>query len=623
MPVDRSRLRPTPGMPVPIYPTPLIEDTIEIEYVDSVAGVYNPIPFGTKYNAVEHGMNSRNLPNHVLVADTAADTTGVMRKRTWVSNRTDQDKYNFAIAYENSESSFPNYTRVYVLPREGYTPKELLTQDSFDPYAFLVAEQMISETDPPELRNQYVKVVRMYNTLPGPISYALEYPYGGNISYPRITTKQKFSHMEFPQSSGTKCPLVNYTDAILIGQTIQQTEIWAIDLVTRIYDVVPDVTYGEPPGNGDDYGGQEGYGYSIGHTFGLQKYPFLTWKFSVGKDQYMPIVDLSPCPIAGYETLRLVNQEASSDDKQSEVLRVERRYETLPGPVIHKVDFDNNEPAYPIITTTQRIAVNEHVAGTIGLDHCPVAGYTQTILVEQHVAPTEFGSVREDQRIYEINPSNVVISYDYDSAIDQFIETTRQKQIFTHVPPATDELTLELRQKPIDKYRTVQIQSRLVELPPKRVEFRTVNNWPFPTLLTGITILKTGLIANRNEVVWFPNTLRPIQNVPAILRVTTTYSTAPPPTETIFVLPTRNVVYRGISFTVSINNVLCDQIVLSVSFTNDTKYGNLTESFTASATNPSATQYYAVIGQYRVVACDVSLWRSRIWVKNISEVILV
>jgi hypothetical protein len=242
-------------MAVPTYPTPLIEDTIEIEYIDSVAGVYNPIPFGTKYNGVEHGMNSKNLPDHVLVADTAADTTGVMRKRTWVSNRTDQDKYNFAIAYENSESNFPNYTRVYVLPREGYTPKELLTADSFDPYAFLVAEQVLNETDPPELRNQYVKVVRMYNTLPGPISYALEYPYGGNPSYPRITTKQKFSHMEFPQSSGTKCPLINYTEAILIGQTIQQTEIWAIDLVTRIYDVVPNVTYGEPPGTGDDYGG--------------------------------------------------------------------------------------------------------------------------------------------------------------------------------------------------------------------------------------------------------------------------------------------------------------------------------------------------------------------------------
>jgi hypothetical protein len=203
--------------------------------------------------------------------------------------------------------------------------------------------------------------------------------------------------------------------------------------VTRIYDVVPDVTYGEPPGNGDDYGGQEGYGYSIGHTFGMQKYPFLTWKFSVGKDQYMPVADLSPCPIAGYETLRLVNQEASSDDKQSEVLRVERRYETLPGPLIHKIDFDNNEPAYPIIATTQRIAVNEHVAGTIGGSlhggwlHPDRSG---------RAARGAHGIRQRARRPEDLRdqPSNIVISYDYDSAIDQFIETTRQKQIFTHVP---------------------------------------------------------------------------------------------------------------------------------------------------------------------------------------------
>jgi hypothetical protein len=117
--------------------------------------------------------------------------------------------------------------------------------------------------------------------------------------------------------------------------------------------------------------------------------------------------------------------------------------------------------------------------------------------------------------------------------------------------------------------------------------------------------------------------LRPIQNVPAILRVTTTYHSIAPPAETIFVLPTRNIIYRGISFELSINNVLCNAISLGVSFTSDTKYGGLVENVTFAATNPSADQYYDVIGQYRTVACDISLWRGKIWVKNVSEVILV
>jgi hypothetical protein len=123
--------------------------------------------------------------------------------------------------------------------------------------------------------------------------------------------------------------------------------------------------------------------------------------------------------------------------------------------------------------------------------------------------------------------------------------------------------------------------------------------------------------------VWYPNTLRPIQNVPAILRITTSYHTFPPPPETIFVLPTRNLVYQGISFQFSISNVLCDTINLSVTFASDTKYGNLTENVSFAATNPSASAYYDVIGQYKVVGCDISIWRARIYVKTVTEVVLI
>ena len=617
------------GTTVPSYPTPLIEDTIEVETVDTVAGRYNPIPFGTKYSEVEHGAFAKDLPHHILVSDAPADVTGGKRKRTWVSNRLDQDRYNFSISYEQNDTEFPNYTRVYVLPREGYTPLDLLSEDPYDPFARLVAEEALNETDPPELRNAYVKVARVYHTLPGPISYSIEYPYGGNPSAPRITTKQKFSHMEFPQAPGTRCPLVNYTDAILIAQTIQQTEFAAVDMASRIYDMVPKVVFGPPtsvPGggviDGSDYGGQEEYGYSVGYMFGSKPFPFITWRFAVRAEDYQPAEDLSPCPIPGYEKLVLVNQEAQGDDKQSEMLKVERRYETLPGPLISKVDYDNNDPAYPVVTTAQRVNVRTHTAGTIGLDTCTVPGFTGLVLVEQHLAPTEFASVREDQRIFEMNPSSIVRSYDYDSTVDVFVQTIRQK-VISGIIPTTEPLTVELREKPIDAYRTIQIHSKLMGLPAAKVEFKTANNWPFPTLLTGISLTKTGLVTNRNEVVWFPNTLRPIQNVPAILRMTTSYHTGEPPPETIFVLPTRNIVYRGISFTISINNVLNDQITLTAIFTADTKYGGLSESVTFAKTNPSATEYYAVIGQYRVVGCDISLWRGHIWVKTLTEVILV
>ena len=69
--------------------------------------------------------------------------------------------------------------------------------------------------------------------------------------------------------------------------------------------------------------------------------------------------------------------------------------------------------------------------------------------------------------------------------------------------------------------------------------------------------------------------------------------------------------------------MLCDKIDLSVSFTNDTKYGNLSEAVIFAATNPSASEYYAVVGQYKVVGVDISIWRSRIYVKTVTEVVLI
>ena len=186
----------------------------------------------------------------------------------------------------------------------------------------------------------------------------------------------------------------------------------------------------------------------------MKAYPFLMWRFVIGIDDYYPATDLSFCPIPGYEDLRLVAQEAKSDEKQNLILRVERRYETLPGPLLTKIDFDNNEVAYPIVTTTQRIALPEYDAGVNGFDYCPVAGYTNLVLAEQHLVPSEFGVVRDDQRMYETNPSSVVTTYDYDSTIDAVIQTRKQKVIAGTVPVIENPLVLEYREKPMDRYRT-------------------------------------------------------------------------------------------------------------------------------------------------------------------------
>ena len=356
------------GSPVTSFPTPLIEDTIEVETVDNVAGHYSPLQFGTHYNDVDHGAFAKDLPDHILVGDEIA---GAYRNRTWAAPREDQDLYNFNVSFEGNDIEFPTYTRTYVFAREGYQPLELLTPDPFDPFAFLTAEQLVSDVEPAQLKSVFVKVVRIFTTLPGPILYTIEYPYGGHPSYPRITTKQKFPHMKFPDNLGTKCPIEGYSGAILVAQTIQQTEFAAIDSVQRIFDVVPKVTYAgdkQPDGSiapVDDFGGQEKFGYNVGYMYGRENFPFVTWKFTAPVEGYIPGHDLSHCPIDGYEKLLLVSQETQGDDKQAVVTAVSRRYETLPGPIVHKIDYENNNPLFPIVSTSQRVAHNQYFPGTV------------------------------------------------------------------------------------------------------------------------------------------------------------------------------------------------------------------------------------------------------------------
>lgn len=599
------------GWSVPEYPTPILGSTIETEVVSIAAGKYEPLEYAlTRYNDIDHGDFPKDLPDHVLVYDAPYDQEGKYRKRVWVNNRISQDLYNFQIDYEGQNPDFPIYTRAYILPRDEYTPLDSLSKDPIDEYALLISEQVINETQPPELANVFVKVVRIYHTLPGQITYSIEYPYGGMTGFPRITTKQKVAAgYAITVPTGSQCPVEGYQGALLITQSLKKSENGNIDEVINIYEITPLLSE------------QTGYGYTVGYMQGSVSYPFITWTTTIKKSLYTPAAALSACPIAGFNTLRLVDQKLTGDEAQDQVFKVERRYEVLPGPLIYQVDYDNNDFIYPIVKTTQRVAKSEYAIGTPGTDVCTVATYGDLVLFEQHVVPVDFEHVVEDQRTFEKTPNSVITTYDYDSDLDAIVTTTRQK-IVAGQTPTTTALTLTLEEQPIDKWRTLQIISTLSELPPTKVEHQT-GTFAFPTLLTGITLVVVELTSTTNSaVIWYPNTLRPLQNVPAVFRVTTSFFTNQPPSVDIFVMPTRDVVYRGRSFQIAINNVLCDEITLSAAFSGDLTYGDLTEGITFSATNPSAADYYAAIGTYQTIGCDITKYRGQIWSLQLTEVVL-
>jgi len=374
------------GREIQTFPTPLIQDKILTEYVNSEINGYAPLEYGTPFDSVQHTAFRTSYPNHVLVFQAPADVNGYFIRRVWASNRVDQELYDYSISYAEGDPDYPVIVRTMVLPRSGYVPVAPLSTDPVNDLCLLVSQELINEVQPQELSSLYVKVVRVYERVPGP----------------------------------------------------------------------------------------------------------------------------------------------------------------------------------------------------------------------------------------------VVTTYDYDTELNVNVITTRQVVLSTDVP-TEDVLTVELKEAPREnsKYTKLRIISKLTELPAGKVEFET-GNYQFPALVFGITCQTAQLTTDpqRSEVFWTPN-MRNYPNVPALLRVTTTFHTSEPIQETLFEIPTRNLIYRGISFQIAINNVLNDAITVGATFTGDQRYGNLSESQSFAATTLTASAYNALIDTYKIIGCQIDRWRGQIWVKKKTEVLLV
>lgn len=164
------------------WPTPVISDNILIEYLSTETGDYTPLPYGTLYNQVNHAPFQPGKDNFYLVFQGPVDNSGWVVQRVWANDRTDQDSYNFAITYLSENPAYPQIVRTYVYPRDQYGadkdpsvgPLPPLTPDPDYPDALLVQEQMAPDAGE-QLNSRYIRVTRVYQTLPGPFTYSQDF----------------------------------------------------------------------------------------------------------------------------------------------------------------------------------------------------------------------------------------------------------------------------------------------------------------------------------------------------------------------------------------------------------------------------------------------------------------
>jgi hypothetical protein len=253
---------------------------------------------------------------------------------------------------------------------------------------------------------------------------------------------------------------------------------------------------------------QGGYGYSITYVLNNQDYPMLSWNFTVRREDYVRADDLSACPISGYESLVLVKEEMTGEENQSELVKVTRNYERMPGQLIYKVDYENNDPTYPILNTSQRIPRSLYQVGDIGIEKSVIPEFSNLTLYEEKTVLTDNVNIIEDQS-YMKCVLGEMISYDYDTDLNLIVNTVKRK-VRTLIPLTTYGC---LEQQPVDKWRTLQITS--LSYTRDKVEYYTGNSLPNST--TGISLYVVELTsATDKEVIWY-STLRPL-NVPAVFR---------------------------------------------------------------------------------------------------------
>lgn len=157
----------SPEVPVVSFPTPNLGDLLVIEDVDARIPGYSPLEYGDLHP------DQTLYPGLKLVFQSPLDqdSNHMWVRRVYAKDRQDEDAYNFAIKYSDNNPAYPIYVRTYTILRSEYAPLTAGSPDPVFPSAFLISEEVVrfkGDAENDALDSLYVKVLRVFETLPGP-----------------------------------------------------------------------------------------------------------------------------------------------------------------------------------------------------------------------------------------------------------------------------------------------------------------------------------------------------------------------------------------------------------------------------------------------------------------------
>jgi len=587
-------MNPAPAKGVESFPTPVIDDVVISEVVNSWKGDYQPLEYGVLWKDVSHAPNQGSFPEHKLVFQQPASEDGQWIKRIWVNDRVNQDSYNYAIKYSAGSQDHPIYIRTYIVPREGYAPLPDGTPDPLFPGALLVDEE--ANRNEGELDSKYITVTRVYETLPGP-----------------------------------EVPTKRYNER---G-----------DLETVIVQTVPPFTPPDPDGllvTGSQVV-QEEMGKGVKTTSTVQDHSLLNIKEN--KDGLLglttttdDIVNPSTSPDALSQTI------VSSVVEQFSATKARKRTTTATGPTsLETTSLVDSSVGQVPATVSQSI---------VPLGQAPSGG---KLVLQDQISAIDSAKAKRETVTVDSYPE--LTTYDLEEQLGVVVITEREV-VDHDTPYNALPLTISLNDRPIDQWKTLRISSRLYDLPIPRVEYTTRNftfpsillNTSSPSSLpVKVTQQNVGFgrvaTAVEGETLWVasgankfisitPNQLRPAIDIPTRFKTIVTFVDAASdpslivptsPADDIYTISTQAVSYSGSLFSFGFGEVLTNGFTISVTASQyDERYKGLNETITIPPSSPTASQYWLTDkNNEKLISWDAEYWRSNIWIIRKTYIKLV
>lgn len=271
-------------------------------------------------------------------------------------------------------------------------------------------------------------------------NYTLDYPYGGETAYPRITRTYVLPRGQDPLPLGSIDPGAStqtdgfvfrpsgddvfrpdgtsriarpgLPDAVLVSQSERplgdELNGYYVQ-VTRVYDVIPGLDDAQS-GSG---AGQIDNGYTISRPIQDKDFVRLTWRLQLPRTiaETYRRSNLETCPIEGFENLRLITEEIKAADDNNQVSEIVRVYEgnvsgaPFPSvPVVAKeLELPGITPPEKFLLTIQRRDDTRKLDTPENVDLSVVTAPSGAVLAATKVSPegTNSGNRIDSSTIYD------------------------------------------------------------------------------------------------------------------------------------------------------------------------------------------------------------------------------